>query len=930
MRSLQRCSRALILSLTLFTMLFAIVQAEEIVLEDKVDLQSTNWSDTLEISQFDPSQGVLSAVEIVLDSSASGRAQFENTGPSTATVEVRHGATVTVKLPDGDFIVSIPEEAFSDSVPPWDGTTDYDGPSGRTLDLLSNKVTTLTLTSATDLAPFIGTGAITFPITATGSSEVNGPGNFDNVLLASSAGSIFRLRFIFTVPNLTIEKSTNSADADGTNDLDVPILAPGETITWTYTVLNTGTYTFTESEINVTDSVTGVIPLLDPASDTAGDGLLSPGETWIYSANGVAQNLATPTAGTPIVQGCDPANTSITRAVYENVGTVSALTALASDPSHYCNPPEPGIHIEKSTNGQDADDANGADVPELLPGIVVTWTYLVENTGATTYARDVITVTDTQPGVIPILDPASDTGGDNLLSPGETWIYRATSIVQNLLAPSADVTIVDGCIPADGGASRPTYENIGAVVVPDLSAIDPSHYCNPAEPSIVIQKRTNGADADDANGDDVPQIAPDATITWTYIVTNTGNLAFPLEDIHVTDNISGITPMRDVTSDQGNDAILSPGESWTYIATGRALNLLLPTLSTTPVDGCNPGGNGQTQPVYENIGTVTAGDKIATDPSHYCNALTPDIVLQKLTNGADADDANGDDVPQIAPDATITWTYIVTNTGNVPFAEADINVTDSDSSLSPLLETSSDSGGDRVLSPGESWLYRATAAAQTLNTIATEKTIVTGCTSVADTDGRSTYENVGTVTAGGARAEDPSHYCNPLVPGIDIEKLTNGFDADDANDSDVPRLAPGKTAVTKVVWSYIIKNIGEIPFLLAEITVADSQPGIVPILDSSSDDGDQILSPGESWIYRASDEVEDLTAPSAGVTVVDGCRARANSHTVATYENIGIVTVGELRDQDPSHYCNGAPTAIDATPEPDIDSSYSIFIPLIQ
>jgi hypothetical protein len=44
----------------------------------------------------------------------------------------------------------------------------------------------------------------------------------------------------------------------------------------------------------------------------------------------------------------------------------------------------------------------------------------------------------------------------------------------------------------------------------------------------------------------------------------------------------------------------------------------------------------------------------------------PEITVEKLTNGHDADDAPG---PSIAPGEAITWTYIVTNTGSVDLTD---------------------------------------------------------------------------------------------------------------------------------------------------------------------------------------------------------------------------------------------------------------------
>ena len=65
------------------------------------------------------------------------------------------------------------------------------------------------------------------------------------------------------------------------------------------------------------------------------------------------------------------------------------------------------------------------------------------------------------------------------------------------------------------------------------------------------------------------------TVTWTYIVTNTGNV--DLFDIEVTDdngtplNNSDDFTVTDVNKGEDTDTILEPGESWTYTATGTAI-----------------------------------------------------------------------------------------------------------------------------------------------------------------------------------------------------------------------------------------------------------------------------------------------------------------------------------------------------------------------
>lgn len=81
----------------------------------------------------------------------------------------------------------------------------------------------------------------------------------------------------------------------------------------------------------------------------------------------------------------------------------------------------PAIHIEKSTNGADADTGTG---PTILTGCPVTWTYTVTNAGY--YALRSVSVTDSPAQTISRI--SGDTDGDNILDLTETWIYRATGI----------------------------------------------------------------------------------------------------------------------------------------------------------------------------------------------------------------------------------------------------------------------------------------------------------------------------------------------------------------------------------------------------------------------------------------------------------------------------------------------------------------------
>ena len=109
--------------------------------------------------------------------------------------------------------------------------------------------------------------------------------------------------------------------------------------------------------------------------------------------------------------------------------------------------PEPeGIDIEKSTNGEDADEPPGRTLAEGAP---VNWTYVVTNTGVQMLTN--IAVTDDQEGVVSC--PESS------LESGESMTCTVTGVVQ--AGQYANMGTVSGTPPGAG---------------PDVMDVDPSHY----------------------------------------------------------------------------------------------------------------------------------------------------------------------------------------------------------------------------------------------------------------------------------------------------------------------------------------------------------------------------------------------------------------------------------------------------------------------
>jgi uncharacterized repeat protein (TIGR01451 family) len=154
-------------------------------------------------------------------------------------------------------------------------------------------------------------------------------------------------------------------------------------------------------------------------------------------------------------------------------------------------------------------------------------------------------------------------------------------------------------------------------------------------PAITIKKYVNGNDADTAPG---PIVLTTAPVTWTYIITNTGDVT--LTRISLSDDKLGVVVCPRTE--------LAPGQSMLCQATGKA-----------------------TAGQYANLGTVTAYDQLisncaypstcdvtpltASDPAHYFGAGPQLTIVKAVTPGGPL---------PIAPGQTLTYTLRVTNTGN--------------------------------------------------------------------------------------------------------------------------------------------------------------------------------------------------------------------------------------------------------------------------
>ncbi len=479
----------------------------------------------------------------------------------------------------------------------------------------------------------------------------------------------------------------------------------GDTVSYSFTVTNTGNVTL--EDVAVTDPLTGGAVTLDVTT-------LAPG--------GVATGTASYTLGQGDVDAGSVVNVAST------VGTPPTGPAVSdTDPETVVIPSGPAIELVK-TGALDGDAAAGE---------TVTYTFTVTNTGNVTLED--VAVTDPLTGGAVTLDVTT-------LAPGDVATGTAT---YTLTQADVDAGEVENTASVTG--TPPT----GDPVTDDDTFTTPL----PADPSIALVK-TGVLDGVAAAGD---------TITYTFEVTNTGNVT--LEDVAVTDPLTGGAVTLDV-------ATLAPGD----VATGTATY----TLTQADVDA------GEVENTASATGTPPTGDPV-TDDDTFTTPLPADPSIALVKTGVlDGVAAAGD---------TITYTFEVTNTGNVTLE--DVAVTDPLTGGAVTLDVTE-------LAPGD-------VATGTATYTLTQADVDAG-------EVENTASATGTPPTGDPVTDDDT-FTVPLTadPSIDLVK-TGALDGG---------IAAGDT----VTYTFTVTNAGNVT--LTDVAVTDPLTGGAVTLDVTT------LAPGD-------------------------------------------------------------------------------------
>ncbi len=422
-------------------------------------------------------------------------------------------------------------------------------------------------------------------------------------------------------PSLTIEKSASSGS-----------VAYGGAFSYTIGVHNDGNDQATGVVVtdDLDDSLTGVSASFDVDPGSAG----GTGTCTVGSGNTISCPIGTLAEDDGAAGGPDEAVVTIQATAPTTCGTIVNTAHVSSDQDPQgSDSNRVSVDVTGCVPGLNVSKSGPASV---VQGGTVEYHVSVSNTGNA--ASDPVTVTDTVP-LSGVQASFSLNGGQ-----AQPCNVSGSSVSCDLgsLQPgdSVDVTIT-GTAPNDN--TCPTLQNTATVSVngsgTDTNTVETTVTgCTtptpPPPPPIGIQI-VKGGPALAHVGD---------TITYTFDVSLT--TPTPLSNVTVTDPICDAAPVLGSTSGGDTDDVLEAGEIWHYTCTHL-------------VTDADPDPLPNTATV---TGTSSDGRTATDQDSHLVDLIHPAIEIVKT-----ADPTSGE------PGDTITYTYVVTNIGDVTLYDISVD-----------------------------------------------------------------------------------------------------------------------------------------------------------------------------------------------------------------------------------------------------------------
>ncbi|MDC1162498.1 hypothetical protein OAT18_03570, partial [Tenacibaculum sp.] len=482
-----------------------------------------------------------------------------------------------------------------------------------------------------------------------------------------------------TIINNELEiTKTDEASPDGSYD------TVGELITYTFEVTNTGTQ---------------IIPSVTIKDINIDSGSLSPSSVTNLAIGGTAVFTATHAITQAEIEADQVVNTATAEGTLTNGFVISA----SSD-----DPTTGAINDATIT----PIDQKGAMVLEKIAqpapdglydaiGEVITYELTVVNTGNVSLNNVTITDSNIDSGS---LNPALVAN----LPAGQSTVFTATHTLVALDFTNKNVT---------NSAMVSGEEVVEGTIITDISDDPTTPILNDATLVKIPQKgqlELTKVDDEPSNG---PYDTLGQTITYTIIATNTGNVN--LKDVNIIDpNADTITLISTTGTDSGGDNIvdkLNNNDTATFEATHIITQDDLDTgqvVNTATVGGKSPGSGG---------GIVT---DLSDDPDDPTTNIDDPTIVPLISTPSYTITKIADDDSNVIEGQLITYTYVITNTGNVTFDE--ISLTDIHSGNGSLgtVTLQSTSGTDDSLDNDVDILFPGNIATWTAEYVVTSDDII--------------------------------------------------------------------------------------------------------------------------------------------------------------------------------------------------------------
>ena len=508
-------------------------------------------------------------------------------------------------------------------------------------------------------------------------------------------------------PGLALVKTATLNDGgDGRADA-------GDTITYSYTVTNTGNQTLFDLAVSETGFAgAGSAPVPTYASggaDLGGDAAvidLAPGGgavvfTGTYTLTqddldaGSVTNQAT-------ASGTDPDGAQVS-----DLSDDDSAASGADDPTVTPLPGAGALDVQKRA------DLSALGTPPVA-GETLGFVITVENTGNQTLTdlalTDTLTDADGNPLTLTTAPAlvSGDTDGDGALDVGEVWTYRASYVLEQAALDAGGVanSVTVSARDAAGGG-------VGAVSDDDSGATDGNGDSDPAnDPTAVPLARAPALELVKTPSVTEGAAAGDV-IAYSYAVTNTGNQtvsAISIADDHsnaggtIALAVAGEALTTDAApADDSTDTEVNG--SWDSLAPGDVVTFSASyTVTQADIDAQAP---------LENIATLTAqsadGAPVGASDSASVTLAPPAPALTAVKTV----DTAGLSTPPVAGE-TLPFTITVANTGNQSLTGITLRDTlrRNDGTVIALAAApvllSGDGGVAGVLEVGETWTYGAT------------------------------------------------------------------------------------------------------------------------------------------------------------------------------------------------------------------------------